>query len=159
MKLIKLTRGQFAQVDDEDFEWLNQFKWYALKSGNTFYARRGIKINGRWTCTSMHKMIMGDSKLKLDIDHGDGNGCNNQRDNLKFCTHMENMMNRRIQNNCSSVYKGVSWSKRANKWHGYIRVNKQRRHLGYFIVEEDAARAYDAAAIKYFGGFKRLNFS
>jgi hypothetical protein len=91
MKEIKLTQGQVALVDDEDFEKINQFKWFAAKKGKTFYATRNITVNGKRKSALMHWYIM-DGK---SIDHIDRNGCNNCRNNLRFCTHQENQMNNR----------------------------------------------------------------
>ena len=158
MQLIKLTQGQFAKVDDEDYEWLSQWKWYALRHKETFYAMRNIIVNGRRTTQRMHQLIMGDNPLKLDIDHIWGDGIDNQKHMLRFCTHQENVMNAKPRKNCSSKYKGVSWDKRSKIWESCIKINGKKIFLGYFIIEEDAARTYDAACIKYFGEFARPNF-
>lgn len=158
MNKIKLTQGQFAEVDDEDYEWLNQWKWCALKHRNTFYAVRGIEINGKWTTQYMHILIMGDNPLKLNVDHRDGYGTNNHRSNLRFCTSQENSMNRVSPKNCSSEYVGVCWNKRSCKWVAYILAEGIRKHLGYFHNEEDAARAFDAATLERNPKFNRLNF-
>ena len=159
MKQIKLTQGQIALVDDEDFEWLNSFKWCATRDGSRFYAVRSVIINGKRTTQQMHKLIMGDDSLKLLIDHKDRNGCNNQKENLRFCTSSENNMNKISRKNSSSIYKGVDWYRRDKKWRASIRVGGKLIHLGYFVIEEDAARAYDVAAIKHFKDFKKLNFN
>jgi len=158
MKEIQLTQGQVALVDDEDYEWLNSFKWYAHKIGNTFYAARHIRVNGKQKHQHMHQLIMGDNPLKLMIDHRDGNGLNNQRSNLRFCTHQENQMNQRPRKNSSSVYKGVCWFKRDHKWMAQIRIYGKLIYLGCFDHEEDAAKAYDEVVIKHFGEFAVLNF-
>lgn len=157
MKEIKLTQGKVALVDDEDYEWLNGFKWYAQKGRDTFYAGRAIRVKGKLTTQQMHTLIMGDNPLKLDIDHIKGNGLDNQRHMLRFCTRQQNLMNRKPNKNCSSVYKGVYWNKGEGKWRAHIRINRKSVHLGYFHVELNAAKAYDMAAIKYFGEFARLN--
>jgi hypothetical protein len=157
MKEIRLTQGQVALVDDENYDWLNSFKWYAIKDKNNFYAGRAIVVNGTRTTQRMHQLIMGDNQLKLEIDHIDGNGCNNHQINLRFCTNQENMMNRRPNKNCSSIYKGVGWYERYGKWTARIRINGRLFNLGYFKIEEDAAKAYDVAAIKYFGEFAKIN--
>ena len=158
MKLIPLTQGKFAQVDDEDFEWLNQWKWFAGKMGNTFYARRNVTINGIQTAQLMHVLIMGEDSLKLHIDHKDGDGCNDQRLNLRRCTQSENCMNRKPRKNCASIYKGVCWHKSNRKWMAYIKIGERRIHLGCFNSDLDAAHAYDIACIKHHGEFARPNF-
>jgi len=158
MKEIKLTQNQFALVDDEDFEHLNQFKWCAHKRGNTFYAERSVPINGKYKTKAMHKFIMCDNPFKSDVDHRDGNGLNNQRGNLRFCTDQQNQMNAKPRKNCSSNYKGVSLHKPTNKWRARITIEGKLIYFGLFNSEEDAARIYDDAAIKYYGEFARLNF-
>jgi len=117
MRLIPLTQGQFAMVDDADYESLIQAgSWYADKKGNTFYAARGVVVNGEHTIQYMRRFLMGDSDGKSDIDHEDRDGRNNQRLNMRPCTHQENLMNRRKRKNRSSKYIGVSWHKRDEKW-------------------------------------------
>ena len=162
MQQIKLTQGKFAMVDDEDFERVNQFKWCVCKSrnGNVFYATRKMIIEGKRKTERMHQFILGNNPLKPYIDHEDGDGLNNQKYNLRPCTHSENMMNQKKTNKKrTSIYKGVSWDKRANKWRVYIQVNGKLIYLGLFKIEIDAAKAYDIAAIKYHGEFRNLNFN
>jgi len=160
MKEIQLTQGKVAIVDDEDYQMVNQFKWYALKNGNTFYARRVVPVNGRQKTVHMHQFIIGDTPKKSDIDHKDGNGCNNQKLNLRICTHQENMMNqKKPDKNCTSIYKGVCWHKRDNKWQSRIQIDGKLIHIGYFMDESDAARAYDKAAKHHFKEFAYLNFN
>lgn len=159
MKEIKLSQGLVALVDDDDYEWLNSFKWCVRKGGNNFYAKTGIRGHGIRAKQDMHKLIMGNNPLKPMIDHKDGNGLNNQRDNLRFCTAQENQMNARPQLNCYSLYKGVSWDKKRKKWVAYIRINRKMINLGGFNLEEDAAKAYDVAAIKHCPEFAKLNFT
>lgn len=148
MKEIKLTQGQVALVDDEDYEWLNQWKWYCRKNHKVCYASRGLKENNR--NISMHRLIMGDPD-KLIVDHIDHNGLNNQKSNLRVCTHSESMMNRRSWGNAG--YLGVHICISAQ-----IKTRDKLVRLGTFKTIEDAAKAYDKAAKKYFGEFANLNF-
>lgn len=136
MREIKLTRGKVALVDDEDYEELNQYKWYALKQGNRFYAKRHIRNHQ----ISMHHQVFGKPPLGFVTDHIDDNGLNNQKDNLRFVTNRENLQYKNI--NKSSFYPGVYWEKRNMKWRARIRIDKYRKHLGYFTNEEEAAQAY-----------------
>ena len=95
MKQIPLTKNKFTLVDDEDYELVNKYNWY-FGAG---YARSMEKI-------LMHRLIMKAKKGQM-IDHIDGNGLNNQRSNLRFCTHSQNMANKKGFKNTSSKYKGV----------------------------------------------------
>ena len=159
MREIKLTQGKVAFVDDEDYERVNQFKWCANKIGNTFYAARAIRINGKKTIQKMHMFILGDTPGKPQIDHKDGNGLNNWKLNLRPCTNQENAMNQRKPNkNCSSEYLGVYLHKSTGKWLARIQIDGKRKHIGYFGNEIDAARAYDAAKKKHSPEFAKLNF-
>lgn len=153
MKEIQLTQGQIALVDDEDFDSLNQYKWYAMKDGNTFYAARNIEVDGKRTIVRMHYSIMNGK----GIDHIDGNGCNNLHSNLRLCTHNQNMMNKRKQKNTTSIYKGVCFHKRADKWVAHIMITRTLIYLGLFASEIDAAKAYNTKAIELFGEFANLN--
>lgn len=155
MKKIRLSRGKFAIVDDEDFEILNQYKWYSDKKRYTFYAARNIPyILGGYRIIYMHNQILG---LK-GIDHKNGNGLDNQRSNLRSCTNQQNQMNRRSQKGSSSNYKGVSWHKRAKKWMSQICISGKHIYIGIFTSEIQAALAYDSEAIKLCGEFAKLNF-
>ena len=162
MRQIQLSQGKFAQVDDEDFERVNKFKWciYKSKNGNVFYAARKVIIDGKRKTQRMHQFILGDNPLKPHIDHRDGDGLNNQKYNLRPCSNMENTTNKKKTNKkCSSIYKGVCWDNHSNKWRAYIQTNGKLIYLGLFKIEIDAARAYDIAAIKYHGEFRNLNFN
>lgn len=158
MKLIPLSREQFALVDDEDYEFLIQRKWYAGNNpkAHTMYAKSGKGCGKNGLKILMHRLIMGANNGQF-IDHIDGNGLNNQKSNLRFCTHTENMRNSKKRNSISE-YKGVSWFKHARRWRARITVNKKGITIGYFKDKTHAARAYDQAAIKHYGKFARLNF-
>lgn len=158
MKKIPLTQGKFALVDDADFDWLNQWKWCAIKGRSTFYAaRRATYERGKQKGILMHRVLLG-APVGLDVDHKNGDGLNNQRDNVRVGTPQQNSFNRRRNAKGSSKFKGVCWYPPGRKWAARIRVNQHRFHLGYFSDETLAALAYDAAAKENFGDFARLNF-
>jgi hypothetical protein len=153
VKRIKLSRGKYTFVDDEDFERLNEFGWYASKgNGNNFYAqRRKCKIH-----VFMHREILPCPK-GFQIDHIDGDGLNNQKKNLRVCTTSQNQFNRGKIKNSTSGYKGVTWDKRSKKWLAQININKEHKNLGLFDSKEDAALAYNIAAERYHGEFAKFN--
>lgn len=154
MKEIQLSQGKVALVNDEDFEWLNQWKWCAAKRGQTFYATR--LAPGRKGAIHMHQLLVGNGTQR--VDHKDGNGLNNQRLNLRPATHQQNMFNQRTYKNNTSGYKGVTWQKDCGKWRAQIGMDGKKQYLGLFTNPEDAACAYDAKASELFGKFARLNF-
>lgn len=156
MKLIKLTQGKFAKVDDIWFPVLNLFNWSAQlhNNGANWYAC------STWPGTKsdvmlMHRLVTLALSSEL-VDHKDRDGLNNQFYNLRVCSNQQNSFNRGMnRTNFSSNYKGVS--KWKNKWAAKIRVNYKLKHLGYFSNQEEAALMYNLAAIIYFGDFAYLN--
>ena len=157
MKEITLTKGKIAHVDEEDYKFLNQYKWYTnktKKSTDNWYASRHIIINGKRTTIPMHNFLLG----MKNIDHIDGNGLNNQRSNLREATHRQNSGNRRKLIIKSSKYKGVAWDKEKKLFKSYTMNNGKLKFLGYFKSEIEAATRYDCEASKNFGNFARLNF-
>ncbi len=160
MKEIKLSKkGKYkgiyvAQVDDEDFRYLNQFNYSIAIGKSVMYARRRIIKNGKPTLISMHNDIMG----RAGVDHKDHNGLNNQKYNLRFCTSQENNMNAKPNRNAVSKYKGVGWHKLVGKWYASIQKDFKLITIGWFENEVDAAKAYDLKAKELFGEFAYLNF-
>ena len=159
MRQIKLSQGKFTKVDDCDYEMLMKYKWHAMpsKSKRNYYAVRNEKTESGHRTVYMHVFIMG-RIAGLKVDHIDGDELNNQRCNLRYCTHRENCRNAKHRINCSSKYKGVFWDVKMKKWRSCIRINGKSNHLGFFDNEEDAARAYRDASINYFGEFAKTNF-
>ena len=162
MKEIELTQGYFTQVDDSDFDNLNQYKWHVLKVGKSIYAVRNIYINQKVGSMYMHREIMGNPKGIL-IDHWEGNGLNNQRYNLRESTRQQNAFNTHDIDG-QIPYKGVYPHFRPTKDGGRfaivakIRKNGKSIWLGTFKTEKEAARAYDRKAIELFGEFACTNF-
>lgn len=151
MKLIPLTQGRFAMVDDSDHDWLSQFKWHAVNDRGIYYAIRSRDKK------RMHRIILGLTNPKIPCDHRDHNGLNNQRDNIRECTQSQNICNRSPKKNGSSKYLGVSWDKQHKKWRTFIQENKRLKFLGRFHLETDAATAYNNAAKEIHGEFANLN--
>lgn len=155
VKEIPLTQGMVALVDDGDYEELSKYKWWAEKRGKhhiRYYARRKTHVDGRRINEFMHCTIMG----HVGVDHKNGNGLDNRRENLRVATQAQNMANRRSNANSASSYKGVKLVNR--RWRARIKPDGKPIHLGYFDTAEEAARAYDWAAKRIYGEFALLNF-
>jgi hypothetical protein len=153
MKEIKLTRGLVAMVDDEDYDYVNQWKWQARKCRDkTYYAIRSINTKGVITADIMHRIIM-KTPVGMQVDHIDHNGLNNQKSNLRNCTQSQNSSNRTAYG--KSKYLGVH-IRENGKYRASIRRENKRKDLGTFKNEIDAAIAYDRAALAY-GEYANLN--
>lgn len=159
MKQIPLSRGLFAMVDDADFEFLNQWKWYAhvFKDFTPYAIRNSKRPDGGKTTVKMHRAILGDSAIDAYVDHINGNGLDNRRENLRVCTHAENAQNSRTPSNNTSGWKGACYCKKRRMYESYIRIGGKKKHLGRFFTAREAARAYNDAAIFHYGEFARLN--
>ena len=158
MKLIPLTQGLFALVDDADYIIQDQFKWYAHKEGNTYYARRQVTIEGKHKMLRLHRVIMNTPDGK-EVDHIDHNGLNCLRINMRNCSRKENGRNIRARG--KSKYLGVYFTTS----HHYIRmsilVKNKRINKGPFKTEEAAAKVYDKLSKKanpYFIHKKKYGF-
>ena len=156
---IRLTEGKFTIVDPADFYRLNSFYWLTCGRNGNLYAARLIRTpTGRLNTILMHKEIL-DSPSGLLVDHINTDSLDNRRANLRLATHSQNSCNsRRDKSNTYSRFRGVSFSKRKQKWFAAIRADGKKIWLGYFDNEIDAAHAYDNAARQYHGEFSRLNF-
>jgi hypothetical protein len=151
MKYIKLSQGKRAKVDDEDYEELSKRKW----SCNNGYAKSYFSYeNGIQTYLWMHREILNAPKDK-QVDHINGDGLDNRKENLRLCTCVENIWNRGLQKNNTSGYRGVYWH--INKWQARIGVKGRRILLGRFDSPAEASKAYNEATQKYHGEFARPN--
>lgn len=145
--------GFTAIIDVDDYWLVNQYRWRVRldKSLNPAYVQTGPACGPR---ILLHQLVTG---LK-GVDHKDRSGFNNRRKNLRPATTGQNKRNSDSYRNSSSEYKGVHWNKQSKKWHAQIMREGKNYYLGLFTSEEDAARAYDAAARRLHGEFGRLNF-
>lgn len=146
----KHGEGKFALVDDEDFESVSQYRWLLDNKG---YVRATIST---YRVVGLHQFIMKPPRGMM-VDHVHGNPLDNRRSELRVCTRSENNRNKRKHRNNTSGYKGVSFNKDSGKWAATITFNSRNIQLGFYVSPEDAARAYDEAAIKYHGEFAHPN--
>jgi hypothetical protein len=155
MKLLPLTKGRFAKVDDSDFEYLSQFKWTVTRKYNNDYVKRSKSIKGVTHVVYLHRELMG-FPVGMQVDHRNGDGLDNQRHNLRVCTKANNVRNRRRQHNQKNVYIGVqecSKGFRARIW-----SNGGTLDLGIFDTAIEAAKVRDRKAFELRGEFAHLNF-
>lgn len=159
MRVIPLTRGALAIVDDADYESVSQFRWQVVDCDGHLYARRtrqyAERTEGISTSEYMHRFLTG---WPL-VDHVNGIGLDNRRANLRPASPSENCANRaKTLRGSSSPFKGVTRYRRTGRWRAYVTEGGRQFHIGYFDTAEEAARAYDAEASARFGEFALLNF-
>jgi hypothetical protein len=105
----------------------------------------------------MHLEIMS-APDGMEVDHMNGNGLDNRRENLRLCTRAQNRMNSVKRIGKSSTFKGVYWHKNCRKWRASLKLDGKEIHIGYFNTELEAAEAYDEKALELFGEFAKPNF-
>lgn len=157
-KEIQLTRGYAAIVDDSDFEWLNSFN--VKKNGTVRYARRMRLVNESGPReVRMHRLILGVTDPKTEVDHRDGNGLNNQRYNLRSATRIQQARNVPKKRNSQWEFKGVRCRNDGSRtpWIATIHHNGRNIKIGSFETERQAAIAYNIKAKEFYGDFARLN--
>ena len=156
MKEIQLTQEKVAIVDDEDFDRVNEFNWYAAEGERTFYAQRQTQLNYEKKTYHMHKFVLNTEER---IDHINGNGLDNRKENLRVATNQQNCMNVAPKHsNKTSKYKGVYKASKTT-FEVQIKINYKSYNLGRLKDEELAAKYYDAVARYYYGEFAWCNFN
>lgn len=150
MKIIHLSKGKQAIVDDEDFDYLNQWSWYFDR-----YAMRNEKVDGKRRKVLMHRVIM-KTPTNKETDHINRDKLDNRKTNLRICTTSENQANKKKSLNKSSIYKGVSRFK--DRWIAQVVCGKKLTFIGLFEQEHHAALAADLWNRDLFGSYARTNF-
>jgi len=136
-------------IDTDDIPNVINHRWFLCGNG---YVQAMIGKH-----CYLHRFILGKDNPQK-IDHINRNKLDNRKSNLRFCSDIENAMNKAARSSGTSRYKGVSWSIVGNSWMVQIQRNNITYNVGYFKNEEDAARAYDTKARELFGEFAYLNF-
>lgn len=154
MRRIELTKGLSTLIADEDYKEVSKYSWYAHKGRHTFYAaRRGA---GK-VFIYLHRFLLSAQPNEL-VDHVNGDGLDNRRQNLRTCSMSQNSGNQhRLRTDNTSGYRGVHQDKRDGSWIAQIRGGGKVRHLGTFKNAKDAAKAYNEAALRQYGEFAKLN--
>lgn len=156
-----LSEDLFTLVDTADIEDVSRFSWRPVlrSNGAGYYAVRtyskGNGLRRKVHAEYLHRRLLCAPAAQL-VDHINGDGLDNRRLNLRFCSQSGNARNRRANANATSRFKGI-YARNA-RWAARIKVDSRDIHLGVFGTDLEAARAYDAAALKYFGEFACLNF-
>ncbi|MGD0078174.1 MAG: AP2 domain-containing protein [Sedimentisphaerales bacterium] len=158
-RLLPLSRGKYAKVDQADYYNLVKFKWSVLDEGKNLYAVHTFfdEHTGKRVFVLLHRFIA-NPPADMVVDHENSDGLDDRRANLRVATQAQNVWNsRKTSKPTSSKYKGVYWHKKNRNWRACIHVNNRSIDLGSYDNQVDAARAYDRAAKKLRGVFARLN--
>lgn len=152
-----LIAGREVLFDEKDERHIAGKEWTVRESRNTCYVQRCQYLNGEYVgYESLHRLIAGCEDGQL-VDHINGNGLDNRRSNLRLCSHVENMQNRRMHRNNQSGHKGVYFDPDLNgrPWRAQIRAHGKKHCLGRFDTAEQACEAYKNAALRLHGPFAR----
>ena len=157
-KQIQLSQGKYTIVDDEDYEYLNQWKWCISADGYAIRTTQHKNEKGRYTSIAIriHRVVM-NAPVGLHVDHINRDKTDNRKCNLRICTNAENLRNATLHSKNKSGYRGVCWHRITGKWVTQITVDSKKKFIGYFVCPIEAAKAYNKAAIQYFGEFANLN--
>jgi hypothetical protein len=154
--IITSKSGHEFVIDDEDWDLVKNFSWSVLRGYNTIYAQAGSKDGSRKPIL-MHRLIMNAGRGET-VDHIDGNGSNNKKTNLRFCTRSQNQANQQKRiDGVTSRFKGVYWHKTNKRWCAVCSCDSRPHWVGSFDTETEAALAYNIKAITLFGEFAKLN--
>ncbi len=140
-------------IDDEDYDRVVKYKWHLSKRNNLKYA---VSSRGTNNYIKLHRLIL-DAKENQLIDHINGNGLDNRKENLRFCSSVQNQMNTKIRKDNTSGHRGVMWNKRDKKWRAVIRINKKQTLIGKSYSKLEAIKMYDKKAKELYGEFVRQN--
>lgn len=155
---VPLTQGKVALIDDEDAERVLAYKWTALstRKPGRWYARRSVWIDEKSTTIYLHRFIA-NAPREVHIDHRNGDGLDNRKENLRIVTNAQNHQAAKVKAG-KTGFRGVCVSKSGKRFHARLSVSGQKVYRNGFLKAEEAARAYDELAKQYHGEFATLNF-
>ena len=151
---VPLTQGEVAFISPEDAHLL-QYSWHVCTKRR--YACRNLPRGNKPRVSYMHREIM-QPPDGMDVDHINRTELDNRRCNLRVATRGQNNSNGKLRSDNPSGFRGGGWASEFSMWRVRVKINGKEKHVGYFTDPEDAARAYDEAAIEAYGGFANLNF-
>jgi hypothetical protein len=152
---VPLTQGTFTKIDVRDAKRVMRHLWYLYKHPKT--GRRYAVREEQGVTIRLHRWLF-NASFSEEVDHKNGDGLDNRRENLRKATDAQNARNSRKKSCGTSKYKGVTRDSASSSWKARIRVNLKLIHIGRFKTEVEAARAYDNAARQLFGEFACVNF-
>lgn len=165
MKELEFKDGTRTLVDDEDADLLGSYGWYPLKDGKRVYAYANTRTpEGKATTAKLHRLVAArmfgeEAIVRRRVDHVNNEGLDNRRKNLRMAGAGQNAVNSpKRAGQYSSKYKGAYLHKPSGRYLAQIRIDGERRSLGYFDTQEQAAVAYDRAAMERYDDFEQLNF-
>ena len=165
-KRIPLTQNKYAIVDNEDYESVSRFRWYAVNCSGLFYAKTGTHYatthmgsrRKRWQGHMyLHRFLLHPPKGFV-VDHINSNALDCRRSNMRVCTQAQNIYNTRKLHPGLSQYKGIKWHNRDHVWEAYVHAEGRRFYLGRSPHEEIAAQMYDKGACEIHGEYACVNF-
>lgn len=151
-EILIINSNKIALIDDEDYELVARHNWYEFNYNTVTYVK--ALIDGEFI--GMHSIVMPPT-LNTTVDHKDHNGLNNQKNNLRLATKSQQNSYRQKFSNNTSGYKGVVYEKSRNAWKATITKDQKTKFLGRFKTVTGAAKAYNIAALEFFGEFAVLN--
>jgi hypothetical protein len=138
-------------IDKEDYPLLKNYNWFSHKEGKRYYAYTNTLVGCKKTCIKMHRMILG--QPPYSVDHIDGNGLNNRKNNLRKCNHSQNAVNSGVPSNNVSGFRGVCYDKTRLKWVAFVKKDNKNIFRKRFNTKEEAIVARKREMFKYFGNY------
>lgn len=157
--MIIIRNGLECIIDDCDLPIIQSKSWLVKECNGKKYLRNDIsfyvdctKTKRKTIRTYFHRYIMSPG-IGLEVDHINGNTLDNRRENLRICTHKQNIQNQKLRTDNTTGYKGVHYSERRHKYMACIRTNGKTIHMGGYETAEAAAAVYKAKALELFGEY------